>query len=211
MDPLRSVAPYLAYSLLSFAGWTSRVRWLGLEHVERLKASGSAWIYAFWHQRQAFLTYTHRGSHANVLVSRSRDGEIIARVMELSRIEAVRGSSSRGAAVATRELVELGKAGKVLGITPDGPRGPARQVKPGALFLAQETGLPLLPLTVALSRRLQIERAWDHFQVPLPFARACVIYGAPIYVRPGDNEDAKTQELKAALDRITEEADRLVS
>ena len=210
MDLLRSAAPYLAYGFLSVTGWTSRIRWIGRAHTEKLKAAGSAWIYAFWHQRQAFLTYTHRGSPVHVLVSRSRDGEIIARVMELSRIPAVRGSSSRGAAEATRELIMLGKAGKALGFTPDGPRGPARQVKPGALFVARETGLPLVPLTNAFSRRIEFQRAWDRFQVPLPFSRACVIEGAPIYVRPDDDLEAKSRELKEALDRITDEADRIV-
>ncbi|MBI4424143.1 MAG: lysophospholipid acyltransferase family protein [Elusimicrobia bacterium] len=208
---LKFLAPYLAYGLISVIGWTSRVRWVGREHIESLRQTGSGWLYAFWHQRQVFFTYTHRGTGASVMVSRSRDGELIAKVMELSRIGAVRGSSSRGGAVAARELLELGREGRVLGITPDGPKGPAREVKPGVLYLARESGLPIIPISNATSRRLVLERAWDKFHVPLPFSRACVIFGAPIRVGPGDDLAAKAAELKAALDGITDEAERIAT
>lgn len=208
---LRAAAPYLAYGFISLTGWTSRIRTVGGEHRAKLKKSGSGWIYAFWHQRQVLMTYTHRGDGAHILVSRSKDGEVIARVMELSGINAVRGSSSKGAAAATRELMDLAKAGRVIGFTPDGPRGPAREVKPGVLYLARESGLPILPLASATSRRVELRRAWDRFQIPLPFGRAAVVYAPPIRVAPEDDLEAKAAELKATLDRITAEADRLVA
>ena len=210
MDVLRSAAPYLAYGFVTAVGLTSRVHWLGLEHLERLRASGSSWLYAFWHQRQVFFTYTHRHRGVYTLVSQSRDGEVIARVMSLSDIVAVRGSSSRGAAAATRELLDLAKEGRHVSITPDGPKGPARTVKPGILYLARESGLPIVPITNATSRRAELARAWDRFHIPLPFSRACVIHGAPIRVGAGDDLEAKARELRESLDRITAEADRFV-
>lgn len=209
MDPVRSAAPYLAYGFLSFVGLTSRLKVSGAEHRAALKRAGKGWIYAFWHQRQALLTYTHRGDGAHILVSRSKDGEIIAKVMELSGINAVRGSSSKGAAAATRELLEHAKAGRVIGFTPDGPKGPAREVKQGVLYLAQESGLPILPLASAASRSLVLERSWDKFQVPLPFSRLALAYDPPIRVAPGDDLEAKKAELKAALDRVADQADRM--
>lgn len=208
---LRGLLPYLAYAYLSLVGLTTRVRTIGSEHRGGLRKRGARFIYAFWHQRQAFFTWTHRGDGAAVLVSRSRDGELIARTMRLSRIGALRGSSSRGAAEALREMMEEAGKGVDLGITPDGPRGPAREVKPGVLYLAQKLGIPILPLTNALSRKLILPRSWDRFQVPLPFGRAVLRYGAPIRVGPGDDLAAKAVELKSALDRITEEADREVA
>ncbi|MBI4349784.1 MAG: lysophospholipid acyltransferase family protein [Elusimicrobia bacterium] len=207
---LRAAAPYLAYGIISLTGITSRLRVVGEEHRERLRRAGKGWIYAFWHQRQVLLTYTHRGDGAHILVSRSKDGELIAKVMELSGINAVRGSSSRGAAAATRELLDLAVHGGVIGFTPDGPKGPARQVKPGVLYLAKESGLPILPLASASSRRIELASAWDRFHIPLPFARTALVYAPPITVAATDDLDAKAAELKASLDRITDEADGLV-
>jgi len=204
---LRRLAPYFAYLYVSFVGLTSRLRWLGAEHVAAARRVKGPMIYAFWHQRQVFFTWTHRGAHAKVLVSRSADGEIIAQVMRLSRIGACRGSSSRGAAVAAREMLEALNDGFDVAVTCDGPKGPAREVKAGILYLAQKTGLPIIPIASAVSRKLEFPRAWDRFQVPLPFSRAVVIYGPLVFVGPQDDLTAKAQELKAALDRIYEQAD----
>lgn len=208
---LRKLAPYLAYSYVTFIGWTTRQRVLRADIPLNLHKRGERFIYAFWHQRQMFFTWSHRDAEAAVLVSRSRDGEMIAKTMELSRIGAVRGSSSRGGAAAAREMVEILRSGHDVGITPDGPRGPAREVKEGALRVAQLARAPIIPIANSLSRRLEIAGAWDRFHVPLPFGRAVVIYGEPIRVAEGDDLAAKGAELKAAIDALTAEADRLVS
>jgi lysophospholipid acyltransferase (LPLAT)-like uncharacterized protein len=207
---LRRLIPYLAYSYISFVGLTTRVSVRGQGHRDALRARGQRFIYAFWHQRQVFFTYSHRGDTAKILVSRSADGELIAETMRLSRIGSCRGSSSRGAAAATREMLETVESGFDIGITPDGPKGPAREVKDGALFMAQRLGIPILPLTNGLSRRVELRRAWDRFHVPLPFGRAVLVYGEPLWVRQGDDLAAKAAELKKALDAITAEADAAV-
>lgn len=207
---MRALIPYLAYSYVTAVGLTTRLRVLGQERRDRLRAEGQRFIYAFWHQRQVLFTWTHRDDPADVLVSRSKDGELIARTMELSRIGACRGSSSRGGAAAARELMESVSAGRDIGITPDGPKGPARQVKEGAVFLAQKLGIPILPLTNAMTHRLELARAWDRFHVPLPCGRAVLVYGEPIPVGPGDDLAAKAAEVKASLDAITEQAEREV-
>ena len=208
---LRRVVPYLAYAYVSFVGLTTRLTTVRGEIRDGLKAKNRRFIYAFWHQRQVYFTWAHRGVGAAVLVSRSKDGEIIAETMRLSDIGAVRGSSSRGGAAAARQMMEVLESGLDIGITPDGPKGPAREVKDGVVYLAQKLGAPIVPVTNALSNKLEFKKAWDRFQVPLPFGRAAVVYGEPIAVGPDDDLAAKAAEVKAALDRITEEADRLVS
>lgn len=207
---LRALVPYAAYSFVSLIGWTSSIRWEGLEHREAAAAAGKGFIFTFWHQRQVFFTYTHRGEAAHVLVSRSKDGELIAKTMRLSNIGAVRGSSSKRAAGAARELAEILSRGEAIGITPDGPKGPAREVKPGVLFLAQKTGAPILPISNAVSRSIELRKAWDRFHVPLPFSRAAVVYGEPLSVSADDDLEVKARVLKERLDAITERADRLV-
>ncbi|MBI2788240.1 MAG: lysophospholipid acyltransferase family protein [Elusimicrobia bacterium] len=207
---IRKLVPYLVYSYVSFIGWTTRQRVLRADIPEKVHAAGERFIYAFWHQRQVFFTWSHRNVSAAVLVSKSNDGEMIARTMELSGIDAVRGSSSRGGAAAAREMVEILRSGRDVGITPDGPRGPAREVKEGAVRVAQLAGMPIVPIANALSHRIEVAKAWDRFQVPLPFGRSVVIYGEPVRVADGDDLAAKAAELKAALDALTAEADRLV-
>ena len=176
-----------------------------------MNARNQRFLYAFWHQRQVYFTWTHRGVKAAVLVSRSKDGEVIAQTMRLSRIEAVRGSSSRGATAAVLAMMKAAESGFDIGITPDGPKGPAREVKEGAVFLAQRMGIPIVPIANALSHRFVVKRAWDHFHVPLPFGRAAVVYGEPISVGPRDDLAAKAAEVKAAMDRVTAEADELAA
>lgn len=204
---MRGFLPYLAYAYVGFVGLTTRLRVEGEPYREELRRRNQRFIYAFWHQRQIFFTWTHRGQNASVLVSRSRDGELVARTMALSRIASCRGSSSRGAAAGLREMMETLSAGMDLGLTPDGPRGPARRVKPGVLFLAQKLGVPILPLTNALSHKLEFKGSWDRFQVPLPFGRAILRYGAPVMVGPSDDLEVKARELEESLNDLTARAD----
>ncbi|MBI4371168.1 MAG: lysophospholipid acyltransferase family protein [Elusimicrobia bacterium] len=207
---MRRLIPRLAYAYLTLVGRTTRLSVRGREIPGRLRAEGRRFIYAFWHQRQAFFTWTHRGAGAAVLVSRSRDGDLIAETMRLSRIGAVRGSSSRGGAAAGRALVEALASGLDVGITPDGPRGPAREVKEGILRVAQISGAPIVPIANAVSRKIVFRKSWDQFQAPLPFGRAVVIYGEPLHVAPNDDLAAKAAELKTSLDDITAAADGLI-
>jgi lysophospholipid acyltransferase (LPLAT)-like uncharacterized protein len=208
---LRRLVPYLAYAYASFVGATTRLVVVRGDVQKRLRAENRRFIYSFWHQRQVFFTFTHRGVDASVLVSRSKDGEMIAETMRLSNIGAVRGSSSRGGAAAVLQLIEVLKSGQDIGITPDGPRGPAREVKEGVVFLSQKLKAPIVPIANALSNKIVITKAWDHFHVPLPFGRGAVVYGEPIEVGPGDDLAVKAAEVKRAMDSVTAEADRLVA
>lgn len=207
---LRRLVPYLAYAYLTFVGWTNSLRLRGNSWKLLLRGRGQRFIYALWHERQVYFTWTHRDDGAAVLVSLSGDGDIIAKVMDLSRIAAPRGSSSRGASAALRAMIKMLADGYDIGLTPDGPKGPRRTVKPGAAFLAQKLGVPLLPIANALSKKLIFPRSWDQYQVPLPFGRSVVHHGKPVWVGPDDDLGLKAAELKAELDRVTDAADREV-
>jgi len=207
----RSLVPYVAYAYIALVGLTTRLKVENAHHRDELRRAGKRFIYVFWHQRQIFLVWSHRGDPSSILVSRSKDGEMIAKTMALFSIRTSRGSSSRGALAGLRGLDDALNSGLDAGFTPDGPKGPARQIKPGVLYLARKNGVPILPLTNALSRKLEFKKSWDHFQAPLPFGRAVVRYGAPIFVGPDDDLDAKAAEVKGALDRITDEAERSLS
>jgi lysophospholipid acyltransferase (LPLAT)-like uncharacterized protein len=203
---LRLIVPRLAWLYITFVGMTSRIRVIGEERRSALRREEKRFIYAFWHARQVFFTYSHRRDRVAVLVSKSADGELIARTMALFGIKACRGSSSRQAVAGAKAMVTALRDGFDLGITPDGPRGPAGVVKAGLPALARTLQVPILPITNALSRKIVFKKSWDRYEVPLPFGQVVVGYGKPITVEPGDDLDSKAEEIARALDRLDAQA-----
>jgi lysophospholipid acyltransferase (LPLAT)-like uncharacterized protein len=188
---------------------TIRLRRSGSSYAVPSPAARQNAIFVFWHQRLLCLVYTHRRRGGHVLVSRSRDGELIASLLTGLGFAPVRGSSRRGGAEAVRELLGVAGDGRDVGITPDGPRGPAKVCKPGAVYMASRSGLPLVPLSAAY-RRCWTLRSWDRFQLPWPFTSAVVHAGEPMWV-PADLDAAGVEHwrrrLEAALTDVTAAAD----
>jgi len=197
------------WALIGALGLTGRHRVIGGEHLEACRREGGL-IYAFWHGDLLPLVYCKRGQGIVVLVSLGRDGEYIARVIHRLGFATVRGSSSRGGFRSLVELVRLGRAGRELAFSPDGPRGPRARVQPGVLIVAQRTGLPILPLAAA-TRPCKRLATWDRFVIPLPFARTVVAYGPPIRIPPDESPEAMiarwTAPLEAAIDRTSARAE----
>jgi hypothetical protein len=162
-------------------------------------------IYAAWHSQLAILLYVLRGKGILGLVSRSSDGEYAARVLRKFGFNTVRGSTSRGAAQSVMELIERADQGFHMAITPDGPKGPKRKVQQGVIYLAQKTGMGILPVGVALSRKITFD-SWDNFELPLPFGKAAVVYGNPIMVGDGDPLHAKAMELEETINALGDQA-----
>lgn len=212
MPLVRFLVPYLGYLFSTFIKLTTSLTTVRAESRERLRSADKRFIYAFWHQRQVFFTVSHRGDNVSILISRSVDGEMIAETIRLCcGVSSIRGSSTRGASDAVRGMIKALRSGLDLGITPDGPKGPAREIKEGVMYLAQKLGVPILPVTSAQSNRWVFKKAWDQFHLPLPFGRAVVVYGDPIDVAVGDDLGLKADELKRSLDAITLEAEALVA
>jgi len=132
------------------------------------------------------------------LVSASKDGALLARILLWFRILAVRGSSSRRGAQALLELTTWAKRGYDMTITPDGPRGPRYQVQEGITSLAQMTGLPIVPVSLNLNWKIHI-KSWDKFQIPLPFARCEVCVGRTIRV-PQNASDGQREEMRQQVE-----------
>jgi lysophospholipid acyltransferase (LPLAT)-like uncharacterized protein len=157
-------------------------------------------IFAIWHNRLLMLprvfdpTFPTRQSYG--LISASRDGDLIARFIELSGYGTIRGSSSRKGVIALRQLVDtLASNGNVL-VTPDGPRGPVYQISQGVVFLAQKSGAPVVPIHMEYSSCWRL-KSWDRFVVPRPFAKLRAILGAPVHVPPLEGpEQFETERLR---------------
>jgi hypothetical protein len=188
---------------------TVQFRVLTPEPYRELASAGGV-IYTLWHGRLLPLTYYHRRQNIATLISQSSDGEYIARVVERWGYTAMRGSSSRGGSGALREMVKLARTGRSMAITPDGPRGPRQQLKPGVLTLAQLTGQPMIPMSASATRAWWVDARWDLFLVPKPFATVFVRYADPVYVPRAADEQTIARigaQVQATLVRLTEETD----
>lgn len=151
-----------------------------------------------------------------MLISRHRDGQLIARTVAHLGIGSIAGSSGKGGtdkggAAALREMVRTLKRGGYVGITPDGPRGPRMRAAKGVIDAARLAGVPIVPAAYAVTRR-KVVSSWDRFIVALPFGRGVLMWGAPIVV-PADADQEQRERLRAQLEErlnaLTEEADRL--
>lgn len=205
------------------------VYWLGtftyrlLCSTYRLEHHGKQWLHVarrhprligiMWHQRLfvapwAFLTVPGLA----LLVSRSKDGEMIRYVLEGLGYPAIQGSSSRRGGAAFIEMRDHIASGRGVGITPDGPKGPARRAQAGAARLALETGAPLFPAAVS-SARAWLLPSWDRFLFPKPFSKVVVAWGTPVQPEGDPGDPAAVERLcrriEEALERVTEEADRV--
>jgi lysophospholipid acyltransferase (LPLAT)-like uncharacterized protein len=157
---------------------------VGEEHLDAVLARWPSFLPCYWHQHELFcaryllLQQRRRQLRLGFLISPSVDGELVAMIVRRLGSYVIRGSSSHTGAQALKAYFEALMREKVSPvITPDGPRGPRFQFKPGAILLAQMSGRPMLPLAYAASRALQL--GWDGFVLPLPFARIAIAIGPP--------------------------------
>lgn len=149
-----NLVPPCGAAIIRALGRTLRVRYEGVDIVEALYARGHRLIVAFWHAQQLMMPLACRpGMEPHILISRHRDGELIQRIVARFGFRAVRGSSTRGGAAALRELIRLGRSGKDLVVTPDGPKGPRQVAKLGVIQLAKATGMPIVPVAFACSKK----------------------------------------------------------
>lgn len=160
--------------------WTTRVRIVtgdGLPHP--IDPATQRFIYAFWHE--AMLGPIAVRPKARVLISQHRDGELIAQVCQRLGMGAIRGSTARGGSQALLEMIRGDADGAHLAITPDGPRGPRRELKPGVVMVASQSGLAIVPVGVGFTRAWRAG-SWDRFAVPIPFSTLVGVIGSPIEV-----------------------------
>jgi lysophospholipid acyltransferase (LPLAT)-like uncharacterized protein len=167
-------------------------------------------IYIFWHEYILFPLYLRGHCDMAMLLSRHRDAEILSYAAHHLGFEFVRGSTNRGGVAALRQL--LAKSREVnLTITPDGPRGPRRQLAPGSVFLASKLGLPLVLMGFGYDRPRRVHSAWDQFAVPRLGSRARAVVSGEIFI-PSDlgrnGLERHRQEIERRLNDLTEEAER---
>ncbi len=154
---------FLGYLFLRALHATLRVRHVDLENL----TSQPHHILAFWHRHILLSLHAKWQIPTTAIISRSKDGEIVSRVLHLYGAETARGSSTRGGEVAIREILRAVRAGNNIAFTPDGPKGPSQVVKDGVIYVAKVSGLPIVPFAFAAKKKSSCGRGigwFSHFR-----------------------------------------------
>ncbi|MFQ3582023.1 MAG: lysophospholipid acyltransferase family protein [Chloracidobacterium sp.] len=161
-------------------------------------------IYTFWHNQILAATLFFRQRGIVVMTSLSRDGDMIAEVIQRFGFGAARGSATRGSVAALKAMVKAIRRGADAAFTIDGPKGPRYRAKDGAAMLASLSGAPIQPVCI-VTKHYWTLKTWDGFRIPKPFTVGRVFYGEPIWVRRGATDEeiaAATARLQTALDTL---------
>ena len=159
-------------------------------------------IYAFWHRNMIPLLFLHKFEKVVILISSSKDGDLIANPAHVLGYLTSRGSSRRGGSSAMKKMVKLSQD-HCIAITPDGPKGPCAKVKDGVGFLSYFTGKPIIPVAVDIKWE-KVFNSWDRFRLPKLFSKINVSYGDPIFVNSKDEIKAKVQEVQKAMEELNQ-------
>lgn len=161
-------------------------------------------LYAVWHDVLFFPLLVARPQNMSALASRHQDGSYVAEILRLLNVQPFRGSTARGGAQAVRQL--LGVAQQLhITLTPDGPRGPRRELKDGIVYLASRTGLGIVPAAFSCRRGIRIQGKWTDMLIPLPFTTAYCLLSEPIHVpseMTREEIDVHRQRVQEAMDRL---------
>lgn len=169
------------------------------------------YLYCIWHDSILGPIFGGRCVQMAALVSRHGDGSYVADALECVGITPIRGSSSRGGAAALREMLDAARQMDI-SIATDGPRGPRRTVKDGIVYLASQTGRPIVPTAFSARRGWRVQGRWTDLLIPKPFTKIWLLGGEPIVVPPGLSRDQLTryrEQVQQAMDELTACADRL--
>ncbi len=196
--PVQSLIAALLAGYMSLIKATTRWEVRGIEHAQPLWDTGDGVITGVWHGRilMTIAAWPKQVQPPAILISRSREGDVVTKVARHHKIGVVRGSSrnkkktkDKGGLSAFREMVRWVEGGGCMALTPDGPRGPRMRVGMGAIKLARATGAPILGLAWSTSNAI-ILKSWDRFMLPLPFGKGVIVWAEPVSVAPDADKDA---------------------
>lgn len=164
-------------------------------------------LYAMWHGNQCAIFGLPNKGTTNVLISRSKDGDAVASGVEMLGFKTIRGSKGKkGAVEASLQMIEVLKAGENCAMMVDGPKGPAKVVKEGAIKIAKLAGVPIVPMCWYSTNFNWVRfSSWDRFSLPICRVNLINLYGEPIYVdQNGDDasDEAARLKLQASLEEL---------
>lgn len=209
-DWIQKLIPVVGWLYINLVGKTLRYFVQGEEIVCQLKKEGQPVILATWHGGLIPPMYLLRFRGIHVLSSTHRDSEYLAWILQKFGWCLVKGSSGKGGSRALIEMIRKLKEGHDIAMTPDGPTGPARKLKPGVIYLAQKSGIPIIPVGVAAYPKKNL-KSWDNFLLPNFFAKAVIIFGEPFPIGKELTEELvaeKTAQLEIILNQLQDQAEQ---
>lgn len=210
------VIPRLAYWLTWLDLKTCRFRFHNEENYKLYldrENRGENIIFGSWHGRGMLLPALYHFlfgyDKLSMMVSQSKDGDILASYFNLLNVECVRGSAHKGGVGALKNLLKITKSGRDTAMALDGSRGPRQRIEPGMVLISQRTGIPIIPLAVSAKFSYRAS-SWDRCMIILPFATVHIVFGTP-FVVPKDAEDLQPycDKLQNIMDEITLQGDTL--
>lgn len=207
-DTLRFIGNIILVSALKLLCGSLRITEKNKKVIDELEQAGNTYVLAFWHGTMLLPWFLFKNKNAAGLTSKSKDGDLLARVLKEWNYKIVRGSSNEGGEVALGIMIDHVKNKIPLLITPDGPRGPEFKFKAGAVITAKKGNAPLVLMGVGFEKKRKL-KSWDKFQVPKFFSKATVIYSDPVYVGSSLSYDETSEMInkcESMLNKLQDEA-----
>lgn len=190
---------------------TLRLRFHTAEKTNPYAIEGDdRFIYCVWHDQLVIPIFGGKHRHTAALVSQAQDGGFVVAGLRSVGILPVRGSTSRGGAQAMRQLIREAE-GKHIVMTPDGPRGPRRELSPGIVFLASHSGRAIVPAAFTCERGWRFGVGWTDLLVPKPFSKVHLLTGEPIHISPDADLRSEVARVQAAMLAMNDRGDALAA
>ncbi|OGU76064.1 MAG: hypothetical protein A2V93_04140 [Ignavibacteria bacterium RBG_16_34_14] len=202
-DFLRTIGNFLIDKAVNLLCKSLKVEIRNKESIDQLRKENKNFIIAFWHGTMLLPWYLHRNERVAALISKSKDGDLLAKLLRKWNYQVIRGSSSSGGDIALSIMVDYAKNNSSIAITPDGPRGPAKKMKAGAVITAKKSGLPLILVGTGYIKK-RVLKNWDKFQIPAFFTKAKIFYSAPIYVNQDLDYNSTSEMINICEQKLNE-------
>lgn len=193
---LRFIGQLLITNTVTMLCKSLKVKKINEDSIKKLEQENKNYILAFWHGTMLLPWFLHGKPTFAALTSKSKDGDLLAKLLKHWNYEVIRGSSSSGGEVALGIMVDYAKNKYSVAITPDGPRGPAHKLKAGAVVAAKKTKIPVVLAGVGYKKKKALNN-WDKFEIPFFFSSANVVYSDPVYV----DENLSYDETSAMIEK----------
>ncbi|MFO7446739.1 MAG: lysophospholipid acyltransferase family protein [Ignavibacteriaceae bacterium] len=202
-DTLRFTGQIVLYNLINVLCKTLRITIKNKNVIDELDRQNQKYILAFWHGTMLLPWFVHRDRNFTALISKSKDGDLLANILKKWNYDVIRGSSSTGGEVALGIMIDYARNGYSVSVTPDGPRGPEFKMKAGAVITAKKSGLPLVLAGVGFNKKRKL-KSWDKFQIPKFFSRAVLFYSEPVHVDKNLDYDQTSAVIKKCEEKLNE-------
>jgi lysophospholipid acyltransferase (LPLAT)-like uncharacterized protein len=207
---LTKIIAQIIYYTIRLLNLTYRYEFIGIEHKQKAQEAHpqKTFTYALWHQNLIGAIFSHIGEQFTMVISESKDGELVAVTCEKFGHHPARGSSTRGGKKAMIEIVRNIKKGFPGALTVDGPKGPAHRVKPGIIEIARLCHCAILPLSPYAKDYWVFKKSWDQFRIPKPFTKIIIVIGEPIYIAE-DISREKFDEIALIISKKLEQGEEI--